>query len=134
MVVNDDARWWAMPAASRSSRKRYDSGVSKRGATVPPAKLLMTWDIVPGQEQAYFEFNAKEFVPRLMQMGLRPTDSWFTLFGDAPQVCVGWVSEDRSVVRKVVRSTEWDDIQRRLADLVNNFTYKVVPATSHFQE
>jgi hypothetical protein len=98
------------------------------------AKLLMTWDIVPGREQDYFEFNAKEFVPRLMQLGLRPTDSWFTLFGDAPQVCVGWVSDDRTVVRRAVRSPEWEEIQKVLADLVDNFTYKVVPATSRFQE
>jgi hypothetical protein len=97
-------------------------------------KLLMTWDIVPGQEQAYFEFNAKEFVPRLMQLGLRPTDSWFTLFGDAPQVNVGWVSEDTDVVHRAVKSSEWDELQDKLDGLVKNFVFKVVPATAPFQE
>ena len=97
-------------------------------------KLLMTWDIVPGKEQAYFEFNSKEFVPRLMQLGLRPTDSWFTLFGDAPQVNVGWVSDDSELVKRAVRSEEWGQLQEQLDDLVRNFEFKVVPATAPFQE
>lgn len=97
-------------------------------------KLLMTWDISPGREQAYFEFNAKEFVPRLMRMGLKPTDSWFTLFGDAPQVSVGWVSEDRLLVHSAVKSEEWERLQSELTGLIDNFTYKVVPAGAHFQE
>jgi hypothetical protein len=97
-------------------------------------KLLMTWDIVQGKEQDYFEFNAKEFVPRLMQLGLRPTDSWFTLVGDAPQVNVGWVSEDTDLVQRAVRSPEWQDLQSKLDGLVENFVYKVVTATAPFQE
>jgi hypothetical protein len=103
-------------------------------ATMDRVKLLMTWDIVPGREQAYFEFNAKEFVPRLMRMGLRPTDSWFTLFGDAPQVSVGWVSDDRQLVHSAVRSEEWEELQTQLDGLIDNFTYKVVAADAHFQE
>jgi hypothetical protein len=96
-------------------------------------KLLMTWDIEPGKEQAYFEFNAKEFVPRLMQLGLRPTDSWFTLFGDVPQVNVGWVSEDPELVQGAVKSDEWRKLQDQLDGLVRNFAFKVVPATAPFQ-
>ncbi|MFQ5459371.1 MAG: hypothetical protein ACE5EL_01115 [Anaerolineae bacterium] len=97
-------------------------------------KLLMTWDIVPGQEQDYFEFNAKEFVPRLMDLGLHPTDSWFTLFGEAPQVCVGWVSDEADLVHRAVNSHEWQRLQEQLDGLVCNFTFKVVPATARFQE
>jgi hypothetical protein len=96
-------------------------------------KLLMTWDIIPGQEQAYIDFNAREFVPRLMKMGLQPMDSWFTLYGDAPQVTVGWVTDDADVIRKAIRSREWAELQRDLANFVTNFRYKVVPFTSLFQ-
>lgn len=96
-------------------------------------KLLMTWDILPGQEQAYIDFNAKEFVPRLMKLGLRPTDSWFTLFGDAPQVSVGWVSDDAEVIRRAIRSEEWTELREELDRFVTNFRYKIVPYTGLFQ-
>lgn len=96
-------------------------------------KLLMTWDIVPGREQEYVEFNAREFVPRLMKLGLRPTDSWFTLYGDAPQLTVGWVAEDAELIRQALESDDWRQLQRQLRDLVTNFRYRVVPATGLFQ-
>ena len=53
------------------------------------SKLLMTWNIIRGQEQAYVAFHAKEFVPGLMAFGLHPVDSWFTMYGEGPQVVVG---------------------------------------------
>ena len=96
-------------------------------------KLLMTWDIRPGQEQAYIDYNAREFVPRLMKLGLRPMDSWFTLYGDAPQVCVGWVSEDVAVIHRAIRSEEWGELRVELDNFVTDFQFKIVPYTSHFQ-
>jgi hypothetical protein len=96
-------------------------------------KLLMTWDILPGQEREYIEFNSKEFVPRLMKLGLRPVESWFTLYGNAPQVSVGWVSDDVEVIQRAVHSEEWDDLQDELSGLVVNFNYKIVPFTGLFQ-
>jgi hypothetical protein len=96
-------------------------------------KLLMTWDIIPGQEQAYVDFNAKVFVPQLMRFGLRPVDSWFTLYGDAPQVTVGWVTDDADVIRRAVASQEWRELMEALSQLVTNFRYKIVPFTARFQ-
>jgi hypothetical protein len=96
-------------------------------------KLLMTWDIIPGQEQAYIDFNAREFVPRLMKLGLQPMDSWYTLYGDAPQVTVGWVTDDAEVVRKAISSEDWAELRKELAKYVVNFKYKIVPVTGPFQ-
>ena len=96
-------------------------------------KLLMTWDILPGQEQAYVDFNAKVFVPQLMKFGLRPVDSWFTLYGDAPQVTVGWVTDDVEVIRRAVTSEEWAELMGELNAYVTRFRYKIVPFTGLFQ-
>lgn len=96
-------------------------------------KLLMTWDIIPGQEQAYVDFNARVFVPQLMRFGLRPVDSWFTLYGNAPQVTVGWVTDDVEVIQRVLGSEEWSEIMGQLEDLVTHFRYKIVPFTGLFQ-
>ena len=96
-------------------------------------KLLMTWNIIPGREQAYIEFNAKVFVPQLMQFGLQPMDSWFTLWGDVPQVTVGWVSEDVSAIRQALATPEWRKLMTRLDDFVTDFEHRVVPVTGRFQ-
>lgn len=96
-------------------------------------KLLMTWNILPGREQDYIEFNGKEFVPRLLKLGLQPMDSWFTLYGDAPQITVGWVTDDEEVIYRAVESDDWQDLQEKLADLVTDFRFKIVPATGYFQ-
>ena len=96
-------------------------------------KLLMTWDIVPGQEQAYVDFNAKVFVPQLMKFGLRPVDSWFTLYGEAPQVTVGWVTDDVDVIRRAVASEAWTELLGELKGYVTHFRYKIVPFSGLFQ-
>ena len=96
-------------------------------------KLLMTWNIIPGQEPAYIEFNAKEFVPRLMKMGLQPMDSRYTIYGDVPQVTVGWVTEDADVILRAVRSEDWKALRRDLARFVTDFRYKITPANAMFQ-
>jgi hypothetical protein len=46
----------------------------------------MTWDIIPGREQEYFEFVVREFIPEMQNLGLEPSDAWFTLYGNQPQI------------------------------------------------
>ena len=45
------------------------------GRTIPSVtvKLLMSWDILPGQEQTYFEFAMQTFAPALIKLGWQPT-------------------------------------------------------------
>ena len=87
------------------------------------AKLIMTWDIVPGQEQEYFDFNAREFVPRLMKLGLRPMDSWFRLYGEVPQIVVGWVSEDPEIIRKAFKVAETEKPGAVLVELPEDLAH-----------
>ena len=39
-------------------------------------KILMTWDILPGREQDYFEFVVRDFIPGLQEMGLQPSGGY----------------------------------------------------------
>ena len=52
-------------------------------------KLIMSWDILPGREQEYFEFVVREWVPGIQRLGLEPTDAWFTMYGNHPQIIAG---------------------------------------------
>ncbi len=96
-------------------------------------KLLMSWDIKPGSESDYFEFVVREFAPGMMKMGIQPTEAWYTVFGDGPQILTGAVAEDLSTMQSILDSKEWRQLQNKLFDYVTNFDYKIVPATGRFQ-
>jgi hypothetical protein len=96
-------------------------------------KLLMSWDILPGQEQTYFEFAMQTFAPALIKMGWQPTEAWYTLYGDAPQILTAGVTDSAEEMRQILDSEEWDELKGRLLEYVTNFQYKVVPATGRFQ-
>jgi hypothetical protein len=96
-------------------------------------KLLMMWDIRPGKDQEYFEFVVREFVPGITRMGLQPTEAWFTLYGDRPQVLTGGVAEDLVTMKQILASEEWQDLHGRLLDFVTNYEQKIVRATGTLQ-
>jgi hypothetical protein len=93
----------------------------------------MSWDILPGREQEYFEFVVREWVPGIQRLGLEPTDAWFTMYGNHPQIIAGAQIEDQKDLTSLLDSTEWLALTERLLNLVTDFTYKVVPARKGFQ-
>lgn len=93
----------------------------------------MTWDIKAGRETAYLDFVTSEFAPGMMKLGIEPTDGWYTVYGDGPQILMGGVTDDRETMKEILRSPEWQELQDELMDYVTNFSYKIVPASQRFQ-
>ena len=96
-------------------------------------KLLMTWDILPGKEQEYFEFVVRELVPGMQRLGFQPTEAWLTTFGERPQILTGGVTEDLKSMRGALATDEWRTLRERLSEFVSNFQLRVVRATGGFQ-
>lgn len=96
-------------------------------------KLLMSWDIKPGLEAAYFEFIVNEFAPSLLRLGLQPTEAWYTVYGAGPQILTGGAAEDLETISRILDSDEWHDLQSELFTYITNFEYRVVPDTGRFQ-
>jgi len=96
-------------------------------------KILMSWDILPGREQEYFEFVVREFIPGMQRLGLEPTDAWFTMYGNQPQIVAGAQIANRQALDKILDSTEWLSLTERLHNFVTDFSYKIVPARKGFQ-
>lgn len=96
-------------------------------------KLLTTWDIKPGRESEYFEFTVKEFAPGVMRLGLRPTEAWYTVYGEDPQILMGFVTDDLSTMQQIIDSSEWQKLHQNLLDYVTDYRQKIVRATSRFQ-
>ncbi len=96
-------------------------------------KLLMSWNIREGKEQAYFEFIVREFAPGLMRLGIQPTEAWYTMYGKGPQMLTGGVAEDLDTMSKILQSDDWKQLQEKLMKYVTDYKQKVVRASSRFQ-
>lgn len=96
-------------------------------------KLLMSWDILPGREQEYFEFVVHEFIPGMQRLGLDPTDAWFTMYGDQPQIVAAAQMPSQQALKRVMQTDEWNHLTEQLLNFVENFAIKIVPARKGFQ-
>ncbi len=96
-------------------------------------KLLMSWDIKAGREQPYFEFIVREFAPKLMRLGLQPTEAWYTVYGDGPQILTGGVTSDMEAMTAILASDDWKALRDQLLTYVTNFDHKIVSASGSFQ-
>ena len=96
-------------------------------------KLLMSWNIRPGREDEYFEFVVREFGPGLIKLGVRPTDAWYTQYGDGPQILQGGIMEELEGLQRALASDEWREMKKRLLTYVTNYSQKIVRASGTFQ-
>jgi hypothetical protein len=96
-------------------------------------KLLMTWDILPGREQEYFEFVVRDFIPGMQKLGLDVNDAWFTMYGEHPQIMAAAQMDTLNSLSQVLETQEWADLIKLLMDYVEEFKVKIVPAHPGFQ-
>ncbi len=96
-------------------------------------KLLMSWNIRSGQEETYFEFIVQEFGPGLMELGIRPTDAWYTQYGDRPQILTGGIAENLENLQVALASDEWYSLKQKLFNYVVDYSQKIVYASGGFQ-
>jgi hypothetical protein len=98
-----------------------------------PSKLILSWDIIPGREQEYFEFVVREFIPGVQRLGFNLTDAWATVFGGQPQILVGAISDTREQMNEILDAPEWLDLQLKLAAMIENYHQKIITAKDGFQ-
>lgn len=96
-------------------------------------KLMMTWDILPGREEEYFEFHIRKFVPALEELGLSLSEAWLTVYGNQPRLMAETVISNFSSANKILGSDGWEELGSQLDDFVENFKYKLIPARTRWQ-
>ncbi|MBT3240907.1 MAG: hypothetical protein HON98_05940 [Chloroflexi bacterium] len=96
-------------------------------------KLLMTWDILPGREEDYFEFHIRKFIPSLEGLDLALNEAWLKVYGDGPRLMAEAVIPNLKKANQVLESDEWESLNIQLEDFVENFDYKVIPALTRWQ-
>lgn len=96
-------------------------------------KLLMTWNIRNGLEDEYFEFVMEEFAPGLLELGIQPTDAWYTAYGNRPQILTGGVADDLGSLRRALATKKWRELKLGLLTYVTDYSQKTIRASGGFQ-
>jgi hypothetical protein len=96
-------------------------------------KIIMSWDIKQGRDQEYFEFVVREFAPGITRLGLQPTEAWFSVYGECPQIMMGGITSDFETMKSLLDSKEWKELHERLMQYVTNYSQKIVRFSPGFQ-
>jgi len=89
-------------------------------------KLVMSWNIKSDEEPAYFEFVVQEFAPRIMKLGVRPTEAWYTVYGEGPQIITIGEAENRETLDRILGSDDWSELMGKLNRFVTDYKQRIV--------
>ncbi len=90
-------------------------------------KLVMQWDIRVGREQDFSEFVVREFAPKLMQLGIEPTEVLYTMYGQGPQMLTLGSVESFEKLQTILDGSGWKKLHEKLQTYVTNYQHKIVP-------
>ncbi len=91
-------------------------------------KVLISYDMQEGKEQACQEYLVNKLAPGLARLGFRVSDVWYTVWGNSPQITSGGEVEDLEQVRTIFLSPDWRSLAEGMAELTRNFQVRVVKA------
>lgn len=94
---------------------------------------MMSWDIKPGFDQQYFEFVVKEWAPGITRLGMQPRESWYTVYGNQPQITTSIVTDDLGEMQDILDGDDWSRLHDSLLEYVRNYEQKIVRSSAGFQ-
>jgi hypothetical protein len=96
-------------------------------------KLLISYDPIPEQHDAYFQYVLGEFVPSMERLGLTLCESWHTAYGEYPLRLNGFSAPDWDTMEQIISSADFKDLEDRLQNYVVNYDRRVVQQRGPFQ-
>lgn len=84
-------------------------------------RLVFSWNIKTDEETAYFEFIVQEFAPKIIKMGIRPTEAWYTVYGEGPQIIMPAIASHSEPLQQALNSDEWLELIEKLNNFVTDY-------------
>ncbi|NLE50007.1 MAG: hypothetical protein GX613_01255 [Chloroflexi bacterium] len=100
---------------------------------IPRYKLMLFYDLKPGEQEAYYEFVMNDFVPAAQGMGLHMSQVYHTVWGNCPLRQAEFVAEDLDTIQAVLASERWQMLESTLQRHAHNYRRKIVPFRPGFQ-
>ncbi len=89
-------------------------------------RLVFSWNIKADAETAYFEFVVQELAPKLVKLGIRPTEAWYTVYGEGPQIIMPAIAADRESLDQVLNGEQWAELIERLKMFVTDYQLHIL--------
>jgi len=89
-------------------------------------RLVFSWNIKSDAEPSYFEFVVQEFAPKIIKMGIRPTEVWYTVYGEGPQIIMPAIAADLESLQQVLSSEEWLELVDKLNTFVTDYQLRIL--------
>ena len=96
-------------------------------------KLLLTWNVRPGRDEDYLEFVTQDFPESMLEANLQPTEAWYTVYGNWPEVTMGFMVEDLETLRDFLTSRTWYKLRRKLSTYIEDYHQKAIPLQRGYQ-
>jgi hypothetical protein len=97
-------------------------------------KVLLTWNSHPRHEKELFH-HVRELVNKASPLGLELRDAWYTIYGDAPEILLGFVprKEHEASLEAILSSEEWKQLIVEINQYITGYEQRIVQAADHFQ-
>ena len=97
-------------------------------------KVLLTWNSHPAHQRERFH-HVSEFIHKASPLGLELQDAWYTVYGEAPEILLGFVARNGSEehLEEILSSDKWKSIIADLAQYITDYEQRIVKATVGFQ-
>jgi hypothetical protein len=95
--------------------------------------MLITYDVVPELQQAYYEFVLGEMIPTAQSLGLVLSEAWHTAYGDYPIRLNSFVARSKQELDRILASAEWQQLEEKLKRFVTGYQRKIAPYREGFQ-
>jgi hypothetical protein len=102
-------------------------------ATRMKKKLIITYDPVSEQREAYFHYLLGEFVPTLEQMGLQMCEAWHTAYGEYPLRLTAFIAQEDLNLEELMDTQAFRELEERLQKYVINYHRRLVTDDNGFQ-
>ncbi len=89
-------------------------------------KVMITYDMQEGKEQACQEYLVNKLAPGLAKLGFRVSDVWYTVWGNSPQITSGGEIEDIAHARTIFQSNAWESLAEGMEETARNLQVRLV--------
>lgn len=110
-----------------------DQDPNEMDVIIPRYKMIITYDVLPSNQESYFQFVMSELLPTLQEMGIYMTEAWHTAYGDYPLRMATFVAEDLETLEDLLNSDTWDDLEDQFKLYIRNYSLSIIPFRQGFQ-
>jgi len=92
-------------------------------------RLILTWNIRPGQEAEYSSFVNERLAPGLVELGLPPHDVYYATYGRVPQILVVLDVPKLETLQQALKSEKWQKLKQGLLPFIQDYQERLIKDT-----